>query len=50
MRSNGAACGLAASWLSGSYARKQLGGMSGDVAGYMLVWTELTTVLFLAVE
>ena len=45
-----AVCGLAASWLSGSYARKQLGGMSGDVAGYMLVWTELTTVLFLAVE
>lgn len=45
-----AGCGLAASWLSSRYARKQLGGMSGDIAGYMLVWTELTTVLFLAVE
>ena len=40
---------FAASLLSGIYARKQLGGMSGDIAGFMLVWSELAAVLALAV-
>lgn len=40
---------LAASFVSGIYARKQLGGMSGDIAGFMLVWSELAAVLALAV-
>ncbi len=42
-----AACQLAASLISGAYARKQLGGMSGDIAGYMLVWSELAAVVSL---
>lgn len=33
----------------GAYARKQLGGMNGDIAGYMLVWSELVSVVTLAV-
>lgn len=44
-----AAAQLAASILSGSYGRKQLGGMSGDIAGYTIVWGELAAVLSLAV-
>lgn len=40
---------LAASLLGGVYARKQLGGMSGDIAGYMLTWSELIAVISLAV-
>ena len=40
---------FAASLLSGIYARKQLGGMSGDIAGFMLVWSELAAVFALAV-
>lgn len=40
---------LAASLLAGVYARKQLGGMSGDIAGYMLTWSELIGVISLAV-
>jgi len=35
--------------LSGYYARKQLGGMSGDIAGYSVVWGELAAVVALAV-
>ncbi len=42
-----AACQLGASLASGAYARKQLGGMSGDIAGYMLVWSELAAVVSL---
>lgn len=42
-----AVCQLAASLISGAYARKQLGGMSGDIAGYMLVWSELAAVVSL---
>lgn len=34
---------------SGAYARKQLGGMSGDIAGFMLVSSELAAVIWLAV-
>lgn len=44
-----AACQLAASLISGAYARKQLGGMSGDIAGYMLVWSELAAVVSLLI-
>lgn len=40
---------LAASLLGGVYARKQLGGMSGDIAGFMLTWSELIAVISLAV-
>lgn len=38
-----------ASILSGAYARRQLGGMNGDVAGFALVWSELAAVISLAV-
>ncbi len=44
-----AAVQLIGSLLSGNYGRKQLGGMSGDIAGYMLVWSELAAVFSLAV-
>lgn len=44
-----AAVQLAVSLASGAYARKQLGGMSGDIAGFMLVWSELAAVIWLAV-
>ena len=44
-----AAAQLVASVLSGSYGRKQLGGMSGDIAGFAIVWGELAAVLSLAV-
>ncbi len=44
-----AICQLAASLISGAYARKQLGGMSGDIAGYMLVWSELAAVVSLLI-
>lgn len=40
---------LAASLISGAYGRKQLGGMNGDIAGFMLVWSELAAVISLAV-
>lgn len=40
---------LAASLISGSYGRKQLGGMSGDIAGFAIVWGELAAVVSLAV-
>lgn len=35
--------------IAGRYARKQLGGMSGDIAGYMICWSELAGILTLAV-
>lgn len=38
-----------ASICSGSYARAQLGGMSGDIAGYMICWSELAAILAMAV-
>ncbi|MDO4745640.1 MAG: adenosylcobinamide-GDP ribazoletransferase [Bacillota bacterium] len=38
-----AACGI------GAYARKQLGGMNGDIAGYMVVMSETIAVLAAAV-
>ena len=34
-------------FLSITYAKKQLGGMSGDIAGYGIVWGELIGVLAL---
>lgn len=34
-------------FLSVTYAKKQLGGMSGDIAGYGIVWGELIGVLAL---
>lgn len=34
--------------LIGRRMRKQLGGMSGDVSGYMIVTSELTGILLLA--
>lgn len=40
---------LMASLAGDAYGRKQLGGMSGDIAGYMLVWSELAAVIILAV-
>lgn len=40
---------LAVSLAGGAYARKQLGGMSGDIAGFMLVLSELAAVIWLAV-
>lgn len=44
-----AAAQLVACLLSGSYGRKQLGGMSGDIAGFTIVWGELAAVLSLAI-
>lgn len=44
-----AAAQLAVALISGAYARKQLGGMSGDIAGYMLIWSELAAVVSLSV-
>lgn len=41
--------GVAVETWVGWYARKQLGGMSGDIAGYSLVWGELAAVIALAV-
>ena len=35
--------------LSGAIARKQLGGMSGDIAGYSIIWGELAGVIAAAV-
>ncbi len=43
------ATGFAAS-LAGSHARKQLGGMSGDIAGYSIIWGELAGVLAAAIS
>ena len=40
---------LIASALAGKYAIKQLGGMSGDIAGYMIVMSETAGVLTAAV-
>lgn len=34
---------------AGAHARKELGGMNGDIAGYSIVWGELMGVLALAV-
>lgn len=36
---------LAAAVIAGKYARKQLGGMNGDIAGYMVVMSEMFGVL-----
>jgi adenosylcobinamide-GDP ribazoletransferase len=33
--------------VAGAYARKQLGGMSGDIAGYMICWGELAGIIAL---
>ena len=35
---------------AGAHARKQLGGMSGDIAGYSIVWGELAGVVAAAVS
>ena len=35
--------------IAASYGKKQLGGMSGDIAGYSIVWGELAGVLCLSV-
>lgn len=36
---------LAAAVIAGKYARKQLGGMNGDIAGYMVVMSEMFGIL-----
>lgn len=41
--------GMLAATLAIWYGRKQLGGMSGDIAGYGLVFGELATIVILAV-
>lgn len=41
---------LAGSLIGGAYARQQLGGMSGDVAGYEICWCEAIGVIALAVS
>lgn len=38
------------SLIAGAYARKQLGGMNGDISGYCIVWCELAAVIVLALE
>lgn len=38
-----------ASEAAGWHARKQLGGMSGDIAGYAIIWGELTGVIAAAI-
>ena len=40
----------AAADLAGAYARKQLGGMSGDIAGYSIIWGELAGIVAAAVS
>lgn len=40
---------LAGAHIAGIYARKQLGGMSGDIAGYMICWGELIGIIVLAI-
>lgn len=40
---------ILASHTTGYYARKQLGGMSGDVAGYMICLSEIVGIVFLAI-
>lgn len=37
-----------ASLFAGAYARKQLGGMNGDISGYCIVWCELAAIIVLA--
>lgn len=39
----------AATDLAGRHARKQLGGMSGDIAGYSIIWGEFAGVLAAAI-
>ena len=39
---------IAGASIAGWYARRQLGGMSGDVAGYMICYGELTGIITLA--
>ena len=34
---------------AGAHARKQLGGMSGDIAGYSIIWGELAGIITAAV-
>ena len=41
---------LAGSLIGGAYARQQLGGMSGDVAGYEICWCEAIGVIALAIS
>ena len=36
--------------LAGGHARKQLGGMSGDIAGYSIIWGEFAGVLAAAIS
>ena len=36
--------------LAGAHARKQLGGMSGDIAGYSIVWGELAGIVAAAIS
>ena len=36
-------------FLAGAHARKQLGGMSGDIAGYSIIWGEFAGVLTAAI-
>lgn len=38
------------SLVAGAYARKQLGGMNGDISGYCIVLCELAAVIVLALE
>ena len=38
---------LVGAHIAGIYARKQLGGMSGDIAGYMICWGELAGIIAL---
>ena len=39
-----------AACFAGAHARKQLGGMSGDIAGYSIIWGELAGVIAAAVS
>ena len=40
----------AAAAFAGAHARKQLGGMSGDIAGYSIIWGELAGIVAAAVS
>jgi cobalamin synthase len=37
-------------FIAGMHARKQLGGMSGDIAGYSIIWGEFAGVLAAAIS
>ena len=40
---------MAVTYVAAVYAKRQLGGMSGDIAGYSIVWGELAGIFAMLV-